>query len=142
MNDVLWQLDVPVTGIIRGPRFEVLPKRQCGISFSIEAEDGREKWLLLLFDGVEVYKCTYLTSLSSVPRELRTEAYGKVIAVNNSDWLAEINKYYQNYQSRRTTNPQVLRHLMINFDDGPCYEFICVNFKFLDNAEPSTILGR
>jgi hypothetical protein len=129
MNEVLWQMSVPVTGIIRGPCFEALPKRQCGISFSIEAEDGSEKWLSLLFDGVEVYKCTYLTSLGSVPQSLRTEAYGKVIAVKNSDWLAKVNECYQIYHRGRTTKPNELRHLMICFDDGPCYELICTNFK-------------
>ena len=133
MNDILWQFPVPLTGLIRGPRFEILPKRQCEISFSIEAKDGSEKWISLLFSGVEVYKCTYLTSLGSVPQDLRTEAYGKLIAVTNSHWLDEVNKYFQEYHKAMPTKPQPLQHMMINFDDGPCYELICTSFKLLEN---------
>ena len=129
MNRTLWKMPVPATGLIRGSNFKELPGRKCEIAFSIEAEDGSEKWLTLLFDGVEVYKCTYLTSLSSVPQDLRTEAYGRVVTVKNSDWLDKVNECYQNYHSRRTTKPMELQHLTICFDDGPCYEFICTNFK-------------
>lgn len=132
-------MPVPVTGIYRGVYFKALPKRECEISFSIEADDGSEKWIRLLFSDVEIYKCTYLAALRSINRELRTQAYGKVISVGASAWLADINTGYQEYHKRRPTKPKVLQHLMICFDDGPCYEFICVNFEFLNNAEPSAI---
>ncbi len=129
MNDILWQLSVPVTGLVRGPSFKILPKRQCEISFSIEAEDGGEKWLSLLFDDVEAYKCTYLTSLGSIAQDLRTEAYGKLIAIKDSRWLAEVKESHQEYYKRMPTKPKELQHLAICFDDGPFYEIICHGFK-------------
>jgi hypothetical protein len=56
MNKTLWELPVPATGLIRGPDFKELPGRRCEIAFSIEAEDGSEKWLAISFEGVEVFK--------------------------------------------------------------------------------------
>jgi hypothetical protein len=131
MNNPLWQLPVPATGLIRGPRFEVLPKRQCQISFSIEGDSGEEKWLSLLFENVEAYKSTYLTSLGAVEQNLPTEAYGKIIAVENSEWLTAVKESYSKYCQTTRLTPKDLQHLAICFDDGPCYEIICTGFKAL-----------
>ena len=119
MNDVLWTLSVPATAIIRGPHFEVLPKRQCKISFSVKGDGGEEKWLSLLFDGVEAYKCTYLAALGSINRDLRAEAYGKMLALEKSRWLDEINQSYEAYHKAMPKIPARLQHLAICFDDGP-----------------------
>ena len=129
MNKTLWKLPVPVTSIVKGPFLKVLPKRQCEISFSIEASDGGEKMEALLFDEVEVFKCTHLKSLGSVSQDLRRQSYGAVISVSESPWLREVKQPYIDYCASALLPPKELQHLMITFDDGPCYEFICGVFK-------------
>ncbi|SPE54238.1 hypothetical protein SBV1_1780003 [Verrucomicrobia bacterium] len=131
MNRTLWKMPVPATGLIRGPDFKELAGRKCEIAFSIEAEDGSEKWLSLGFEGVEVFKATYLTSLGSVDPELQRQAYGAIISVEESSWLAGVKKSYLGYCATARLTPKELQHLMICFDDGPCYEFICVSFSLV-----------
>jgi hypothetical protein len=125
----LWKLPVPVPAILRGPFFKVIPKRQCEISFTIEGEDGGERWLILALESVEAFKVTYLTSLGSVDRELRTQAYGSLISIEDSGWLTDVRKNYLEYCAVARLAPKTLEHLMITFDDGPCYEFICAGFQ-------------
>jgi hypothetical protein len=129
MNKTLWKLEVPVTSIIRGPSLKVLPTRQCEISFSVEAKDGGEKIEALVFDDVEAFKCTYLTSLGSVGQDLRRQSYGALISIPESPWLREVKQCYTDYCTSARLTPKNLQHLMITFDDGPCYEFICGAFK-------------
>lgn len=129
MNDKLWQLPVSPTSIIQGPLFKVLPRRQCEISFSIEAYDGAETWISLLFDGVEAFKATYLSSLGSIDCEVRSQAYGTLISIASSVWLNDVNKSYLDYTTLARSPVKVLTHLVIYFDDGPCYEFICASFR-------------
>jgi len=129
MSTNLWEMPVPVTAIIRGPFFKVLLKRRCEISFSIEGENGGEKWLSLLFEGVEAFKATYLKALGSVDRELRKQAYGCLVSVEGSSWLGEVKKSYSEYCAASHQTPGELLHLMIHFDDGPCYEIICERFE-------------
>jgi hypothetical protein len=135
MNKTIWKMPVPVTGLIRGPHFTALGKRKCEISFSIEPEDGAEKWLSLQFGGVEAYKCTYLASLGSINRTLRTEAYGMVISIEESQWLSDIRHSYGAYCGKRGQKPGELQHLMICFDDGPCYELICSTFEDAEDIQ-------
>jgi len=129
MNKTLWRLPIPVTSIIKGPSLKVLPKRQCEISFSIEAKDGGEKMEALLFDKVEAFKCTHLSSLCSIGQDLRHQSYGTVISIFESPWLRELKQRYTDYCTSARLSPNDLQHLMITFDDGPCYEFICGAFK-------------
>ena len=129
MNKILWKLPVSVTSIIKGPSLKVLPKRQCEISFSIEASDGGGKMEALLFDEVEAFKCTHLKSLGSVSQDLRRQSYGAVISIFESPWLREVKQSYIGYCASAKVTPMELQHLMITFDDGPCYEFICGVFK-------------
>gem|GEM_PF-2110148 len=124
----------PVTGIVRGPRFKVLPKRNCEISFSIEAEDGSEKWQFLQFEEVGAHKCTYLPALKAIPTSLCTEAYGKIVKLDNSSWLSEVSASYDKYYKSMPKKPKALMHLVIFFDDGPFYEIICGNFQFADQS--------
>ena len=128
MNTTLWKLPVPVTSIIKGPSLKVLPKRQYEISFSIEGTDGAEKMQALLFDEVEAFKCTYLKSLGSVNQDLSRQSYGAIISVFDSSWLREVKQSYLDYCASARLTPRELQHLMITFDDGPCYEFICGAF--------------
>jgi len=129
MNRTLWKLPVPSTAIIRGPFFKVLPKRQCEISFSTEAENGGEQMTTLLFEGVEAFKCTYLTSLGSIDHQLFREAYANLISLEDSLSLAEVRRSYRQYHARMPVPAKEPQHLMMCFDDGPCYEIICQDFK-------------
>jgi hypothetical protein len=129
MNNTLWKLPVPATSIIKGPFLKVLPKRQYEISFSVEARDGGEKTESLLFDEVEAFKCTHLNSLGSIGQDMRRQSYGTVISISESPWLQETKQCYTDYCISARLTPKDLQHLMITFDDGPCYEFICAGFK-------------
>jgi len=69
-------MPVPATGLSEAPISRSLQDGNAKLPFSIEGEDGGEKWLSLGFEGVEVFKATYLTSLGSVDPELQRQAYG------------------------------------------------------------------
>ena len=98
-----------------------LPKRQCELSFHIETDDGGDKRINLVFEGVEAYKCTHLSSCSA---EMFNTAYGKLVRLGVTPWLGEVLG-----SSAKTSQPsRDLQHLMICFDDGPCFEIICVRF--------------
>jgi hypothetical protein len=119
MSMELWKLPVAPTALTRSPDFAVLPKRQCQISMEFEGASGIVR-NTLVFEGVEAFKCTYLTSCSA---EMFNTAYGKLVHLGATQWLAETEKV----NSGRS--PSALKHLMICFDDGPCYEFICTDFR-------------
>lgn len=53
------------------------------------------------------------------------EAYDKVVDCGETKWLNSIKKQLAEYKD----NTSDLRHLMIYFDAGPCYEFICRSFR-------------
>jgi hypothetical protein len=125
MSRILWEMPVPSSALTRGPAFAVLLKRQCELSFHIETDDGDRK-AGILFDGVEAYKCTHMTARSV---EMINLAYDKLVSLDDSPWLAEVNANCASYYMKRQGAPLNLQHLMISFDDGPCYEFICVGFK-------------
>jgi hypothetical protein len=129
MNQTLWKLPVPATAITRGPCFNVLPKRQCEISFSIDAENGGERTITLLFEGVEAFKCTYPAAIRSIGHQLFREAYANLIRLEDSPWLAEIGKARSEYHAGMPTQPRAVQHFMICFDDDPCYEIICEEFR-------------
>ena len=120
MNETVWKLPVPASALIRGPTFVALGKRRCELSFSVEGEQGETQAVGLRFEGVEAYKCTYLTSCSA---QIFNTAYGKLVRLESTQWL---NKILMNYKASPKSNE--LQHLMICFDDGPCYEIICVSF--------------
>lgn len=118
-------MPVPSSALTRGPRFAALPKRECELSFYVESDDGDKKAGILL-DGVEAYKCTHMTARSV---EVINTAYDKLVRLDDSPWLAEVKANSLEYYTKRQGAPKELQHLMISFDDGPCYEFICVGFK-------------
>ena len=136
MSKQIWKLPVPATAITRGPFFKVLLKRQCEISFLMDW-DGSEEEIALLFDGVEAFECTYLTSLGSIDREQRKEAYGAVISLEASPWLGKVKGSYLEYCDGAHLPPKDLQHLMVCFDDGPCYEIICADFAVRDGVSHS-----
>lgn len=47
-------------------------------------------------------------------------AYGKLVSLNSA-WLDEV----QSIREKDQATISDLQHLMITFDDGPCYEIIC-----------------
>jgi hypothetical protein len=121
MNEVLWSMPSPSSTLTRGPSFAELPRRQCELSFWFETEDGGEQKAGFHFDGVAAFKCTFMTALSL---EMIETAYDKVVRIHDSQWCAEIaNRRRSHLDSAQTVGE--LQHLMICFDDGPCYEFIC-----------------
>jgi hypothetical protein len=122
MNQPLWELPGPLT---RGPIFGTLTGRSCEIAYYIETDDGDRKEALI-FEGVEAFKSTYMTARSV---DMIKAAYDKLVRVYPSSWLTEIQKNSDPYYRGREGVPRKLQHLMICFDDGPCYEFICVDFK-------------
>lgn len=125
MNQVLWEMPVPSSALTRGPIFAALLKRECELSFYFERGDG-EKKTGIIFDGVEAYKCTHMTARSV---DMINTAYDKLVRIDDSPWLAEVKANSYEYYAKRQPTPRELRHLMICFDDGPCYEFICTGFK-------------
>jgi hypothetical protein len=125
MNQILWEMPVPSSALTRGASFAALLKRECELSFYIEGADGDKK-AGIVFDGVEAYKCTYMTARSV---EMINVAYDKLVRLDGSPWLAEVKANSSEYYTKRLGAPKQLQHLIICFDDGPCYEFICVGFK-------------
>lgn len=120
---------MPATALTRGPVLAQLPKRQCEVSFHIESEDGGEKRVAVVLEGVEGYKCTHLSSLST---EMISSAYGKLVRLGGTPWLAEVSTLYNSYCASARQTPKELQHLMLCFDDGPCYEAICTGFKCVE----------
>jgi hypothetical protein len=128
MNKILWTLRVPATGIIRGPYFASLPGRRCDLSYSIEADDGSEVWLALRFQGVQAFKATFLGALGAIEEELRSQAYGALVSIEDSPWIAQIRKTNREYVGESSIT---IKHFIICYDDGPCYEFVCERFEEL-----------
>lgn len=128
MKKHLWKMSVPVTSIFKGPYFKVLPRRECELSFSTELENGGEKIETLVFGAVAAFRCTYLTALGVIGPDLLRESYGAVISVGESAWFQQVRNSHLRYCAPARITPGELQHLMITFDDGPCYEFICETF--------------
>ena len=102
-----------------------LPRRQCELSFYVEAESGDKK-VSLLFAGVEAYRCTYMAALNA---DMITAAYGKLVDLGESQWFNEVSQKTTGYYTKAKKTPPVLRHLAICFDDGPCFEIVCEGFN-------------
>lgn len=62
-------------------------------------------------------------------------AYDKVVDLGDTRWLRSIRS---NIVASRIETGQ-LRHLMICFDDGPLYEFICESFEVEENILPGNV---
>lgn len=118
-------MPVPSSALTRGPSFAALLKRECELSFYVEADDGDKK-AGILFDGVEAYKCTHMTARSV---EMINTSYDRLVRLDGSPWLAQVKANSAPYYAKRQASQKELQHLMISFDDGPCYEFICTGFK-------------
>ncbi len=113
----LWRLPVPASALLQSPEFIVLPRRECELRLSIEGDDGSPSFLALRFSTVESFKCTFRSSCTA---EMFNLAYGRLVSLDSS-WLEEVRKTGKRDQAAI----EALQHLMITFDDGPCYEIIC-----------------
>jgi hypothetical protein len=119
MTKILWKLPFPSSGAWT-TQFRELPRRECAIDFPKEPPNVHLNYLSIVFSGVEAYKCTYFNAITPVP-----EASDTLIDIENSEWLASIRERMATHGA----DTSQLQHLMIDFDDGPSYEFICRSFR-------------
>jgi hypothetical protein len=122
MAQTLYLLPVPSTALLHGEKFHVLPGRTCALTCEYENDNDEPVSLKMFFEGVEAFKCTYY---KACPVELIKAAYDKVVDLGASVWFSEITERL----SGDVIDLPELHHLVIYFDDGPCYEFICKEFR-------------
>lgn len=92
------------------------PGREIGIEYAYE-DDAGERKETLVFEGVEAFRCRYLTALGAEC----LEAYDAINDRGATPWLKEV----KDAVDAHGADSSGLKHLMITFDDGPCYEFVC-----------------
>jgi hypothetical protein len=111
---------------MEGPELVDLHGRETELRFSFEDDSVGSSGnieIALIFEGVEVFKCTHLTSLTLAMIE---NAYCALVDVGRSEWLEEVRAdHVTATEGMLDYRKPDLRHFMICFDDGPCYEFIC-----------------
>ena len=100
-----------------GVDFQQLARRRCTLAF----DDGESVGMRLSFEGVEAFKCTYHNACTVE----MVETYDRLTDLGETQWLDSVRRQLSG------TGEEIdsLRHLMIYFDDGPCYEFICRDFR-------------
>lgn len=124
-SNVLWTLPVPSTALLDGgPTFEKRLGREAAIRFSYETESDARRTSALVFLGVEAFKCTYYRARDAS----MLEAYDTLVDRGRSAWLTEVGANLK----RNGAEARGLVHLMIDFDDGPCYEVVCRSFRIED----------
>jgi hypothetical protein len=116
----VWELPFPSSGS-GGAWFKERNGRDCEILI----EQCR-----LLFGGVEALRITYLSSLTV---EMINAAYDRVVDLGETAWLRECSTHARPFWEHHGETRE-FRHLMTCFDDGPCYEFICVSFRAIAPA--------
>lgn len=119
MVTTLWDIPVPATQV-ETTGIEQLPKRltRLAISLVVLRDDvDVVEYHDLSFEGTELFKCTYLTSRTA---EMIRSAYGKLVDLGRTELWTQIADRSQK---------EDIRHLMICFDDGPCYEVVCTSFS-------------
>ena len=84
-------------------------------------EDDEDGAVRIIFDGVEAFRCTYHHACT--PEMIET--YDRLTDVGRTGWLDAVRRQLSSFGE----DDEALRHLMIYFDDGPCYEFICRGFR-------------
>ncbi len=126
MIETVWTLPVTSTGLDYEADFQMLAGRACSLTCGYAIDDNRAVKLNLLFDGVEAFKCTHYHACTLD----MIEAYDEVVDRGSTEWLGSIRERLSRYDE----NVSKLRHLMIYFDDGPCYEFICKEFRVAETT--------
>ena len=122
----LWKLPGPSSGRAT-VEFHQLGGRECLLicQFALDGSDDFQ----MTFAGVESYKATFYMACTSQ----MLEAYDRISNVGTTPWLEEVSAQL----SRSGEDSSGLQHLMIYFDDGPCYEFICRSFQTAHSRDPA-----
>lgn len=90
--------------------------REVALRMAYETEtEVRE--VALIFEGVEAFRVTY----DRARGDAMLEAYDCLLSLGRTPWLVDVSENLE----RHGASPIGLDHLIINFDDGPCYEVIC-----------------
>lgn len=114
----VWKLPVPSTALLgAGVALEKRPGREIALRYEFEGPADDTRTEAIVFEGVESFKCTY----GGACGEWMLSAYDRLVEVTDSSWAKEVAA--QLCKMGEVQPP--LRHLMIHFDDGPCYEAIC-----------------
>ena len=122
MTETLWRLPFPSSNTV-GASFQERAGRVCALTFNEETEEAAiNNSLHIVFRGVEAYKCTYHRACTLAMINL---AYDSLVDLGETEWLTHIREQLAAYADDLSG----LRHLMIYFDDGPCFEFICRSFQ-------------
>ena len=121
MNQLVWTLPVPSTALLEFTNLTVVSPQICVIDCEYEGDDAIVS-LKLIFDEVESYRVTFHEACNS---EMINLSYDVVADVGSSDWLSLVALSIKGHGG----NAQGIRHLMIYFDEGPGYEFICRAFR-------------
>lgn len=118
-----WEIPVPSTSFVSGP--ELRSGQTSVLSWTYEGDSEFVRPPMegmihqeLVFEGVIAYKCTYNLFCEA---DLIKRAYNKLVDLGDTEWLAEVRAGSQGLREEHAP----LRHLVIFFDEGPCYEFIC-----------------
>jgi hypothetical protein len=128
MSKILWTLPFPSSS--GNTWFSQFPKLNSAVIVEGCDEEGETITLRIVFEKVEAYKCTYYMALTP---EMQI-AYDKIVDLGETSWLTKVKNQLRRFGDLVLSSPShgpldQLAHLMINFDDGPCYEFICRNFR-------------
>jgi hypothetical protein len=123
MKNVLWRMPVCSSGLTGVSGFRQIARRECLLVIATKENDGGD--LQIIFEGVEAYRATYYNARSL---EMVRASYDELVDLGDTDWLHEINKRMTPGIDRSGK----LYNLLINFDDGPCYEFICRSYRVED----------
>src|SRR2546426_2236659 len=115
----LWKLPEPSSARVRVD-FSQPGGRTCLLTclFEPDGSDGSR----VTFEGVESYRATFDTACTV---EMIRAAYDRIVDLGATSWLDEVAVRL----SQRSADKSGLQHLMIYFDDGPCYEFVCRSFS-------------
>lgn len=127
MNETLWEIPVP-PNLVETTTIEQLPKRVTRLAISlVTLKDDVDviEYHDLHFEGTELFICTYLTSLTP---EMAQSAYGRLVDLGCTDLRMQVSARIQQSSAARFQKRDI-RHLMICFDDGPCYEILCTGFS-------------
>jgi hypothetical protein len=128
MAQTVWTLPVTSTALLSEPAFHQLIGRTCELASEYEDDDDNVVCLKMLFEGVEAFKCTYDRAVTV---EMIETGYDQLADLGSTEWLTQI----ESRLVRSREDATGLRHLMIYFDDGPCYEFICRSFRAEENID-------
>ena len=116
MSEVVWKLPFPSSGL-SGVDYQKLSGRVCALA----CDDGENSPVRVVFEGVEAFKCTYHHACTVE----MVETYDSLSDLDRTEWLDSVRRQLSGFGE----DVEALRHLMIYFDGGPCYEFVCRGFR-------------